>query len=271
MVPTALIPCSQLGPPSADELAQPRIVDWTPAALECHQVNPFDLQRTYLDLTTPHVADALIRLGIPVRCAPPSVRPVWEGTRIVGQVQPARHSGSVDVFLEALEHARPGDVLVVDNAGRDDEACIGDLIALEVRHAGLSGIVIWGLHRDTNELRSIRLPVFSQGALPVGPQRLDVQKSDALTSVHVGGNLVTRGDFVLGDDDGVLFLPLDRAGDIAELAATIRDTERSQAARMSLGTSLRSQARFAEYLAARDTAGSTFRQHLRTIGGAIEE
>lgn len=232
---------------------------------------PLELQRTYLDLTTPHVADAIMRLGIPVRCAPPSVRPVWKGTHVVGRVQPARHSGSVDVFLEALERGEPGDVLVVDNAGRDDEACVGDLIALEVKHAGLSGIVIWGLHRDTNELRSIRLPVFSQGALPVGPQRLDAQQPRSLTSAQVGDHLVTREDFVLGDDDGVLFLPLDRAGDIAELATTIRDTERSQAARMNLGTSFRSQARFPEYLAARDGEGTTFRQHLRAIGGAIEE
>ncbi len=78
-------------------------------------------------------------------------------------------------------------------------------------------------------------------------------------------------DFVLGDDDGVLFLPLDRAADIAELAATIRDTERHQAARMNLGTSLRDQTRFADFLIAREQNGTTFRQHLRSTGGAIEE
>ena len=234
-------------------------------------MNPLELQLTYLDLTTPHVADAIMRLGIPVRQAPASVRPVWGDTHIVGRVRPARHYGSVDVFLEALEHAEPGDVLVVDNLGRDDEACVGDLITLEVRHAGLCGIVIWGLHRDTSELRTIRLPVFSQGALPAGPQRLDAQEPDALTSARVGDHLVTGDDFVLADDDGVLFLPLDRAPDIAELASTIRDTERHQAARMNLGDSFRNQARFSDYLAARDQDGTTFRQHLRSIGGAIEE
>jgi regulator of RNase E activity RraA len=234
-------------------------------------MNPLELQRTYLDLTTPHVADAIVRLGISVRQAPASVRPVWGGTHIVGRVQPARHYGSVDVFLEALEHAEPGDVLVVDNAGRDDEACVGDLITLEVRQAGLSGIVIWGLHRDTSELRTIRLPVFSQGALPAGPQRLDTQEPDALTSARVGEHLVTPDHFVLADDDGVLFLPLDSAADIAELASTIRDTERQQAARMNLGDRFRDQVRFSDYLAARDRDGTTFRQYLRSIGGPIEE
>lgn len=102
--------------------------------------------------------------------------------------------------------------------------------------------MIWGLHRDTSELRTIRLPIFSQGTLPAGPQRLDPREQHALTSGRFGRHTVTSDDFVLGDDDGVLFLPLDRAADIAELAATIRDTERHQAARMNLGTSFRDQA-----------------------------
>lgn len=234
-------------------------------------MDPFDLQRAYLDLTTPHVADAVMRLGIPVRQAPPDVRPLWEGCRVVGRVRPARHVGSVDVFLEAIQTAEAGDVLIVDNAGRTDEACVGDLVTLETQGAGLAGIVIWGLHRDTAELRAIRLPVFSQGALPAGPQRLDPQEPDALTAARVGEHVVTGDDVVLGDDDGVLFLPGDRAVEIADLAATIRDTERRQAARMRLGTSLREQARFGDFLTSRDREGTTFRQHLRAIGGAIEE
>jgi hypothetical protein len=50
----------------------------------------------------------------------------------------------VDIFLEALEGAAPGNVLVVDNGGRLDEACVGDLVVLEAQAAGLEGIVIWG-------------------------------------------------------------------------------------------------------------------------------
>ena len=55
---------------------------------------------------------------------------------------------------------------------------------------------------------------------------------------------------MLGDDDGVLFVPLDRAADVADLAASIRDTERSQAALMQLGTTFGSQSRFDEYIVA---------------------
>jgi regulator of RNase E activity RraA len=235
-------------------------------------MQPEQLQGTYLDLTTPHVADACIRLGIPVRCAPAGMRPLWSGTHLVGRVCPARHHGSVDVFLEAIEGSDPGDVLVVDNSGRLDEACVGDLVALEASRAGLSGIVIWGLHFDTTELQIIRLPVFSLGPLPAGPQRLDLQDSLALSSAACGQHIVTADDFVIGDDDGVLFVPLDRADEVADLAASIRDTERSQAMQMRLGTSFRSQSRFDEYSAARQSGRDlTFRQHLRSIGGAIEE
>ena len=234
-------------------------------------MDSIDLQRTYLDLTTPHVADAIIRLGIPVRQAPANVRPIWEDTHVVGRARPARHVGSVDVFLEALEHAAAGDVLVVDNAGRDDEACVGDLVTLEAARAGLTGIVIWGQHRDTAQLRTIALPVLSTGAYPHGPERLDAQPDDALDQARVGTHTVTTADIVLADDDGVLFLPAGRAEDVAGVATRIRDTERRQAARMQLGTTLREQTRFTEFLDARAQTGTTFRQHLRSLDAAIEE
>jgi hypothetical protein len=98
-----------------------------------------DLHRLYLDLTTPHVADAIMRLGLPVRQAPADVAPLWQGTHLVGRALPAQHAGSVDVVLEAFELSRPGDVLVVDNGGRDDEACVGDLVTLEAAQAALGG------------------------------------------------------------------------------------------------------------------------------------
>jgi len=163
-------------------------------------------------------------------------------------------------------------VLVVDNGGRLDESCVGDIVALEAQAAGLEGIVIWGLHRDTADVRAIGLPVFSLGSIPTGPQRLDERPVEALESAVVGDWMVGRDDLVLGDDDGVLFLPASRAGDLFTLAETIRDTERRQAERIRAGVSLRRQVRFDAYLAQRQKAPSlSFRDHLRAVGGAIEE
>jgi regulator of RNase E activity RraA len=212
------------------------------------------------------VADACLRLGIPVRCAPSSIRSIIPGTRIFGSVRPACHCGGVDVFLEALEHASASEVLVIDNGGRLDEACVGDLVALEVKMAGLTGVVIWGLHRDTPELREIGLPVFSMGSLPCRPQRADPRSRDSLQSARIGDYLVGTDDVVMGDEDGVLFLPLQRLNEIADCAVRIRDSEKIQSGNMRQGVSLRSHTKFSEFLSERSLDPSlTFQQHLRRI------
>jgi regulator of RNase E activity RraA len=231
-----------------------------------------ELWQRFAGLTTAHLADACVRAQLPVRCGPAALHGVAPDWRLAGRVCPARHAGSVDVFLEALGQAAPGDVLVADNGGRLDEACIGDLIALETQSAGLAGIVIWGLHRDTSEIRAIGLPVFSLGSLPAGPQHPGDRDPDALESARVGDWTVTREDLVLADDDGVLFLPATRAGDVFTIAEGIRDTEQHQAEQIRNGVSLRSQVRFDRYLAQRQESPSlTFRDYLRSVRGAIEE
>jgi regulator of RNase E activity RraA len=231
------------------------------------------LQQRFATLTTAHVADACIRAGVPVRCGPPGLQAVDPAAnRFAGRACPARHVGSVDVFLEALESAQPGDVLVVDNAGREDESCVGDLMVIETQAAGLSGMVIWGLHRDTADVRAIGLPVFSLGSVPTGPLRLDPRPADALESARIGEWTITRDDLVLADDDGVLFIPAANADDLLTRAEAIRDTERRQASNVRDGRSLRSQLEFETFLTRRAQDPTlTFRDHLRSIGGAIEE
>src|SRR5690242_18827228 len=88
------------------------------------------LRSAFAELSTPLLADACVRLKVPLRIAPPGVRPVKAKSRLAGRVLPVRHYGSVDIFLEALEAGDAGDVPVVDNAGRTDEGCVGDLTAL---------------------------------------------------------------------------------------------------------------------------------------------
>ena len=223
-------------------------------------------------LTTAHLADACLRVRVPLRCAPHVMRPAVAGMRASGRVRPVRHVGSVDVFLEALEEADAGDVLVVDNDGRLDESCVGDLVAREVKGAGLAGMVIWGLHRDNPEVAEIGLPLFSLGLIPAGPQRLDPRPPDTFEAANVGPHRVTSNDIVVADEDGVLFLPSERLALIVATAAGIRDTERRQALAMAGGQSLREQLQFAEYLSRRrGDPQHGFRQHLREIGGAIEE
>jgi regulator of RNase E activity RraA len=231
-----------------------------------------DLQDRFARLSTAHLADACIRAKVAVRCAPAGMRALTPGMRLFGPALPAQHVGSVDIFLEAFASAAEGDVLVVDNAGRMDEACVGDLVALEAQKAGLAGIAIWGLHRDSVDLAVIGLPVFSMGTLSTGPQRLDDRPTDALVFANFGDLQITRRDLVIGDEDGVVFVPSDRADEILGIAERVRDTERHQAELMREGISLRRQVRFDAYIAERETTPSlTFREHLRRVDGAIEE
>lgn len=231
------------------------------------------LNEAFRESSTPLVADACVRLGVALRIVPFGIRPLLSGSEhIAGHALPVRHYGSVDIFLEAMGNAEPGEILVIDNAGRMDEGCVGDLAALEAKACGLAAIVVWGCHRDTEELLEIGLPVFSYGTWPAGPTRLDARSPDALNFAEIGDFKVWEEDVVFADDDGVLFTPGKNAGEILSMAQSIRATERRQAEKIRAGRKLRDQLRFDEYLKKRTVDSSyTFRMHLREIGGAIEE
>jgi 4-hydroxy-4-methyl-2-oxoglutarate aldolase len=219
--------------------------------------------------TTASCADACVQLGVELRVAPVRLRPIDPRWRITGPAKPVLHLGSVDVFLEACDDLRPGEVLLVDDGGRTDRACIGDLTALEVKGAGGSGMVVWGCHRDTVQLLEIGLPVFSLGVRPNGP--LGVEPADPGDVPCLGEHRIEPGDLIVADADGVLVLPADRTEEIVAAAAEIAGTEAGQGTAMRDGRSLREQLGFAAYLERRGRDPDyTFREHLRQGGGAIE-
>jgi 4-hydroxy-4-methyl-2-oxoglutarate aldolase len=230
------------------------------------------LKQAFSSLSTALVADACLRLKIPLRVGASGIHPITAGMRLAGRVLPARHRGSVDIFLEVMKNATLGDVLVIDNEGRTDEGCIGDLTALEARASGVAGLVVRGLHRDTSELVRLNIPVFSYGSCPAGPRRLDQRGPLDLLSAEWNGFSVDHSDAVFADDDGVLFVPWNKLEDILKIATSISRVEREQSEKIQTGRKLSEQLDFDEYLARRKSDPSyTLRKHLKERGGAIEE
>lgn len=225
------------------------------------------------DLAVPPTAaltDACVRLGLPLRIGPASLRPIAPHGPIAGPAIPVTHAGSVDVFLEAIDDAPTGAVLVVDNGGRDDEACVGDLVALEAREAGLAGIIIWGRHRDTAQIVEMGIPLHSRGSLPPGPRRVP-PSGRSMRVAWLDGVEVTALDMIAVDNDGVLVIAASEWPRVAESARQIQAVELAQAERMRGGESLRAQLDFAAYRERQAAEPDlSLRRYLAERGGAIE-
>ncbi|MFB7513043.1 RraA family protein [Streptomyces sp. NPDC056144] len=210
--------------------------------------------------------DAGIRLGHPLARPPLPLRPAVPGMRLAGPLRRVRHTEGVVSIFEGLDAARPGDVLFIDNQGRTDEACVGDLVAIEARLAGVAGLVVWGCHRDTDELAVIRLPVFSLGPCPSSP---------TVPPVTGGGTerpfAFEEGDVAVGDSDGVVVVPAGVHAEVEEVARAVVEAEQRQAEKALLGLSLREQLRWDEFKKLRrEDPSYTFRAHLSRVGGALE-
>ena len=221
--------------------------------------------------TTPFIADACVQLSLPVRVGPFGLKPNIAGAKAAGPARPARHAGSTDVFLEAIAASTIGDVLVIDNGGRTDEGCIGDLVVGEAFMSGLAGTVCWGAHRDTAAILSFGARVWSLGTCPNGPLELRRRVSTALTAANLGSVTITLDDYVFADDDGVVVVATADLQRIVDTAKDIAAREGAQAARLLKGELLRTQLDLDTYVARRHADPDyTFRDHLRSFGGAIE-
>ncbi|GAB2788660.1 RraA family protein [Streptomyces daliensis] len=228
--------------------------------------------------------DAGIRLGHRLTLPPLPLRPAAPGMRLTGPVRRIRHTEGVASILAGLDEAREGDVLFIDNEARTDEACVGDLVAIEARLAGMAGLVVWGCHRDTDELAVIRLPVFSLGPCPSSPaprplpEADDGTDADADADADAGTDAASEppfpfetGDVAVGDSDGLVLVPAKVHAEVVEVARSIVAAEQRQAEKALGGVGLREQLRWAEFRERRrEDPSYTFRAHMARVGGALE-
>lgn len=189
-------------------------------------------------LDTSHLSDALDKLGLNGQCA--GLLPLDRTVRLIGRAFTVRYvpvgddGGTVGDYVDDLE---PGTVVVLDNAGRLDTTVWGDLLTATASHRGVSGTVIDGVCRDSDCALELNYPVFSRSRwMRTGKDRVRVDGYNL--PVSVGGVRVEQGDWLVGDADGVVSIPVGRVGEVIDLASGIRDTEDTIRSAVRSGQSL---------------------------------
>ncbi len=184
----------------------------------------------YRMLSTANVSDGLDRLGI--KGAPHGIGPLWDACpKIVGpaatlKLVPVGQAEESPVLgtLEAVKRGRPGDVLVIDQAGRMDVNSYGGVAGFTTRHFGLAGCVIDGVTRDIDEYKQLNLPVYGKGFIQQSIRDRCACAGYAI-EVQLGGVPVRPGDLIVADENGVCVVPQEKAAEVLEFAQLFKSIE----------------------------------------------
>lgn len=131
------------------------------------------------------------------------IQSIKPGLQVYGPATTAEcHIGDNLMIFEAINLAKPGDVLVVSAGNNPNQGGFGDVLAAACIGKGIKGLIIDAGVRDGRILRDMNFPVFCLGLCLLGTSK------DTLGSINqpvvIGGELITPGDIVCGDDDGVV-------------------------------------------------------------------
>ncbi|MFO8059069.1 MAG: RraA family protein, partial [Bacillota bacterium] len=120
---------------------------------------------------------------------------------------------------KAVDMFRPGDVLVVDTGGDRSRAVIGGLMGRRAQSMGLAGLVVDGLVRDIQDLRSLGLGVWARGVTPAGPYKNG--PGEIGFPVSIGGIPINAGDLIVADDDGVICVRYEDMSEVLSAAQAV--------------------------------------------------
>jgi 3-hexulose-6-phosphate synthase/6-phospho-3-hexuloisomerase len=178
-----------------------------------------------------NVSDAMHRGGVLQ-----GIRPLQPGLRMAGRAVTVRTApGDWAKPVEAIDVAGPGDVLVVD-AGGVPPAIWGELATQSATNRGVEGLVVEGAIRDSADIRKLSFPAFSRHVTPHAGEPKGF--GEIGTVVTIGGIRVAPGDLLIGDDDGVVALPKDRAVEFANRAMDVLERENRIRAEIRGGSTL---------------------------------
>ena len=182
------------------------------------RVGEEDILKVLSLVSTANISDALHRLP----CLS-GIKPLAPGMRMAGKAVTVRtYPGDWAKPVEAIDIAKPGEVIVID-AGGVAPAVWGELATQSAKRRKLGGLVIDGAIRDSREIVDLKFPAFSRlvtshAGEPKGFGELNVP-------VMVGGQKVFPGDWIVGDDDGVMVIPSDKAVEFTNRAMDVLEKE----------------------------------------------
>ena len=169
-------------------------------------------------VSTPNISDAMHRKG-----AMKNIRSICPGTKMAGRaVTVATFPGDWAKTVEAIDIAREGDVIVIYN-GSPHVAPWGELATLSCINKGVAGVVIDGAVRDVDDIRRLNFPVFATSIVPNAGEPKGFGEINA--EIKCGGETVKPGDFIVGDDNGVVVIPKERGYEIARRAVEVGKNE----------------------------------------------
>jgi len=178
-----------------------------------------DLAQAFSRVSTPNIADAQHKRGVMAGIEPR----IKHNQKMIGRaltVQTAKGDWAKPV--EAIDRAKEGDVIVID-AGGSDVAVWGELASWSAKLRGVKGVVIDGAVRDIEAILEIEFPCFSKFVVPhAGEPKGHGGIGDEIVC---GGQLVRAGDWVIGDENGVIVVPQEQAVEVANRAADVLERE----------------------------------------------
>lgn len=176
------------------------------------------IRELFTQVSTPNISDAMHRKGVMH-----GIKPVFDDIKLVGKaVTVHTFEGDWAKPVEATDVAKKGNVIVV-YAGSKDISPWGELASWSCKQKGIAGVVIDGAVRDLLEIQRMRFPVFAKSIVPNAGEPKGFGEIN--TEIKCGGEEVNPGDWIIGDDNGVVVVPNERAYEIARRAKEVWKTE----------------------------------------------
>lgn len=202
---------------SATELIKNSVKTGIPIKTELYKKFT-DPAEVFKKVSAANISDAMHRTG-----EMHEIKPLFPGIKIIGKAVTVRtYPGDWAKPVEAIDAAEKGDVIVVD-AGGTGPAVWGELATQSCIQKGVSGVVIDGAVRDTEDIKKLKFPIFSKSLTPTAGEPKGFGEINV--PVKCGGMKVNPGDWIVGDDDGIVVIPREKAVEAANRALDVLERE----------------------------------------------